>query len=80
MNRAKRPTVAVSTFRTYATTNPNPPLGEKNISNTNRSTASAEALANVGGSLSSAVKARLKVNVTEHLATVRVVPSVPPLP
>ncbi|OQE42001.1 hypothetical protein PENCOP_c004G08048 [Penicillium coprophilum] len=34
MSRAKRPTVAVNSFRTFATTNPNPPLGEKNISNT----------------------------------------------
>jgi len=31
--RAKRPAVAVNAFRTYATTNPNPPLGEKNASN-----------------------------------------------
>ncbi|KAJ5092492.1 hypothetical protein NUU61_007362 [Penicillium alfredii] len=31
--RAKRPAVAVNSFRTYATTNPNPPLGEKNASN-----------------------------------------------
>lgn len=28
-----RPTVAVNAMRTYATTNPNPPLGEKNASN-----------------------------------------------
>lgn len=28
-----RPTVAVNSMRTYATTNPNPPLGEKNASN-----------------------------------------------
>ncbi|KAJ5203773.1 uncharacterized protein N7498_004652 [Penicillium cinerascens] len=31
--RAKRPAVAVNAFRTYTTTNPNPPLGEKNASN-----------------------------------------------
>ena len=31
--RAVRPTVAVKGLRTYATTNPNPPLGEKNASN-----------------------------------------------
>jgi N-acetyl-gamma-glutamyl-phosphate reductase/acetylglutamate kinase len=31
--RAKRPAVSVNAFRTYATTNPNPPLGEKNASN-----------------------------------------------
>lgn len=31
--RAKRPAVAVNAVRTYATTNPNPPLGEKNASN-----------------------------------------------
>lgn len=31
--RAKRPAVAVNAARTYATTNPNPPLGEKNASN-----------------------------------------------
>ena len=30
--RAKRPAVAVNAIRTYATTNPNPPLGEKNAS------------------------------------------------
>lgn len=30
--RAKRPTVPVNAVRTYATTNPNPPLGEKNAS------------------------------------------------
>ncbi|KAJ5825348.1 hypothetical protein N7474_002486 [Penicillium riverlandense] len=32
--RLKRPAVAVNARRTYATTNPNPPLGEKNASNT----------------------------------------------
>ncbi|KAI9037707.1 bifunctional acetylglutamate kinase/N-acetyl-gamma-glutamyl-phosphate reductase [Aspergillus affinis] len=32
--RSARPTVPVTTVRTYATTNPNPPLGEKNMSNT----------------------------------------------
>ncbi|KAL4898736.1 hypothetical protein BDV59DRAFT_167426 [Aspergillus ambiguus] len=31
--RMVRPTVPVTTVRTYATTNPNPPLGEKNMSN-----------------------------------------------
>lgn len=31
--RAKRPAIAVNAVRTYATTNPNPPLGEKNASN-----------------------------------------------
>lgn len=32
-SRAKRPAVAAHAVRTYATTNPNPPLGEKNASN-----------------------------------------------
>ncbi|KAJ6151199.1 hypothetical protein N7470_007793 [Penicillium chermesinum] len=32
-NRMMRPSVAVNGIRTYATTNPNPPLGEKNASN-----------------------------------------------
>lgn len=31
--RLTRPTVAVSVTRSYSTTNPNPPLGDKNISN-----------------------------------------------
>ncbi|KAF9887964.1 hypothetical protein FE257_009486 [Aspergillus nanangensis] len=32
--RMTRPMVPMNAFRTYATTNPNPPLGEKNMSNT----------------------------------------------
>ncbi|KAL3473513.1 hypothetical protein BJX99DRAFT_197882 [Aspergillus californicus] len=33
-SRFGRPTLPVQAVRTYATTNPNPPLGEKNLSNT----------------------------------------------
>lgn len=33
ITRAMRPAMAVNAVRTYATTNPNPPLGEKNASN-----------------------------------------------